>query len=78
MTNLGVRSSAAIALGEYCVTAEIKVRFRKPVLPDVELSVEGKVVSKSGRIVMTKATLREGDTVLAEAEGRMMIPREER
>jgi uncharacterized protein (TIGR00369 family) len=66
---------AAIALGEYCVTAEIKVRFKKPVLPNVELFVEGEVVSKNGRIVTTKAVLKQGDTVLAEAEGRMVIPK---
>ncbi|HSA34430.1 MAG TPA: PaaI family thioesterase [bacterium] len=66
---------AAIAYAGYCVTAEMKVRFKKPVLPNVELLVEGEVVSRSGRIVVTKATLKEGDTVLAEAEGRMVIPR---
>ncbi|HNT28516.1 MAG TPA: PaaI family thioesterase [bacterium] len=66
---------AAIALGRFCVTAEMKVRFKRPVLPDVPLSVEGEVISRNDRIITTKAVMKDGDTVLAEAEGRMVIPR---
>ena len=66
---------AAIAYAGFCVTAEMKVRFKRPVFPNVPLTVEGEVMSRSGRIVTTKAVLRDGDTVLAEAEGRMVIPR---
>ena len=66
---------AAIAYAGFCVTAEMKVRFKRPVLPHVPLTVEGEVVSRSGRIITTKAVMKDGDVVLAEAEGRMVIPK---
>ncbi len=69
---------AAMASGRYCVTAEMKVRFKKPVLPGVALDLFGEVTSVKGRIVETRAVLKENGTVLAEAEGRMVVPHEEK
>ncbi len=68
---------AAMASGRYCVTAEMKVRFKRPVSPNVPLDLFGEVTAVKGRIIETRAVLKEGDTVLAESEGRMVVPREE-
>jgi len=68
---------AAMATGHYCVTAEMKVRFKRPVVPNITLDLFGEVTTVKGRIIETRATLSHAGTLLAEAEGRMVIPREE-
>lgn len=68
---------AAMATGRYCVTAEMKVRFKRPVAPNIMLDLFGEVTAVKGRIIETRAVLKNGDIVLAEAEGRMIVPREE-
>ncbi len=67
---------AAMAGGRYCVTAEMKVRFKQPVSPQVPLDLFGEVTAVKGRIIETRAVLRDGERILAEAEGRMVVPRD--
>jgi len=51
------------------VTARIAVRFRKPVPINRELRVASRIGAERGRRIEIVAELRDGDTVLAEAEG---------
>ncbi|HET9507597.1 MAG TPA: PaaI family thioesterase [Gaiellaceae bacterium] len=51
------------------VTARIAVRFRKPVPINRELRVASRIAAERGRRIEIVADLRDGDTVLAEAEG---------
>ena len=51
------------------VTARIAVRFRRPVPINRELHVASRISAERGRRIEITAELRDGDTVLAEAEG---------
>lgn len=51
------------------VTARIAVRFRRPVPINRELHVGSRISAERGRRIEVTAELRDGDTVLAEAEG---------
>ncbi|HEX5799052.1 MAG TPA: PaaI family thioesterase [Gaiellaceae bacterium] len=51
------------------VTARIAVRFRKPVPINRELRVASRIGAERGRRIEIVAELRDGDTILAEAEG---------
>jgi acyl-coenzyme A thioesterase PaaI-like protein len=51
------------------VTARIAVRFRKPVPINRELDVRARVTESRGRRVEVSAELRDGESVLAEADG---------
>lgn len=51
------------------VTARFAVRFRKPVPINRELQVASRVTGKRGRRLEISAELRDGDTLLADAEG---------
>ncbi len=51
------------------VTARFAVRFRKPVPINRELQVSSEVTGSRGRRIEIAARLREGATVLAEADG---------
>lgn len=51
------------------VTARLAVRFRKPVPINRELRVTSRIGAERGRRIEIVAKLRDGDTVLAEAEG---------
>lgn len=51
------------------VTARIAIRYRRPAPINRELSIEAHVVSERGRRVEIAASLRDGDKLLAEAEG---------
>ena len=51
------------------VTARIAVRFRLPVPINRELHVASRISAERGRRIEVTAALRDGDTVLAEAEG---------
>ena len=51
------------------VTARIAIRYRRPAQINRELRVEAHVVSDRGRRVEIAASLRDGDELLAEAEG---------
>lgn len=59
--------------GEKAVTAEMTVRFKKPVPIGQMVIGEGRVVRAGGRLVVCAATLAdETGTVLAEATGKLI------
>jgi uncharacterized protein (TIGR00369 family) len=64
---------ACTASGRNCVTAEMTVRYRKPVKTGQPLSGFGRVASEKGRLLFTEARLiDESGTLVAEASGKMM------
>ena len=50
------------------VTAEIKVKFRKPVPTDTEIVLKGKVVENKRKLIMVEAELLINDVIHASAE----------
>jgi len=62
--------------GEAAVTAELAVKFRKPVKIGESVVLEGRVVSASGRVIEGESTLSdESGTVLASATGKLIKPK---
>lgn len=51
------------------VTARLALRFRKPVAIDVPFELAARVTGSRGRRIEITGELRDGDRVLAEAEG---------
>jgi acyl-coenzyme A thioesterase PaaI-like protein len=51
------------------VTARIAIRFRRPARINVPLGVSARVTSERGRRIEIAGELRDGDELLAEAEG---------
>jgi uncharacterized protein (TIGR00369 family) len=59
--------------GRNCVTAEMTVRFRKPVRTGSPLRGFGRVTDEKGRLLYAEARLLdESGTLVAEASGKMM------
>lgn len=54
------------------VTAELTVRYRRPVLTGVALHAHGAVVSRHGRLVAAAAEITHDGLLLARAHGRFM------
>jgi uncharacterized protein (TIGR00369 family) len=66
---------AATADGLSPVTAELRVRFKKPVLIDQPVTAEGEITKKSSRMVEGTGRLLDSTTgeLLAEAEAKMIL-----
>jgi uncharacterized protein (TIGR00369 family) len=59
-----------------CLTAEIKVRFLKPVPIDTDLKVNGKIIRKGSRIGIAQGWIEDSySTVYAESEGKFLLLR---
>jgi uncharacterized protein (TIGR00369 family) len=59
--------------GRNCVTAEMTVRYRKPVKTGSPLKGFGRVTGEKGKLLFTEATLQdESGNLVAEATGKMM------
>ncbi len=58
--------------GEQFVTAEINVRFRKPVPVDSAIDLKGQIVGNRHRIYRVKSRIEIGGALYAEAEVRVM------
>jgi acyl-coenzyme A thioesterase PaaI-like protein len=72
---------AAIAHNIWCMTAELKVRFKKPVRIDEPLHVMGELVDINKRVLRGRGELRRAadNTLLAEAEAvYIRLPDEQR
>lgn len=71
---------AAYSAGLFTMTAEITVRFRRPVPVEAPLVVEGRLRARRGRLAELEAELTAADgTVLARAEGKFLaVPDEVR
>jgi acyl-coenzyme A thioesterase PaaI-like protein len=63
-------ANSAIGIGAF--TAELTVRFLKPTPFDVPLVVTAKSEPPDGRTVISRGTLRAGETTTATAEGRFV------
>ena len=60
----------AIASDLWCMTAKLKVRFRKPVPIGEPLQLRGEITKKGGRLLEGRGEMRLQDgTLVAEAEG---------
>jgi len=67
---------SARGAGEAAVTAEMTVKFKKPVKIGVPIVLEGKVLSASGRLIECESTLcDESGNVLASATGKLIRPK---
>ncbi len=69
-----VMAHAAMSNGKFCVTAEMKIRFKKPVLTNVEYELFGELVSEKGRIMISRGFLRKDGQIYAEGEARLLVP----
>jgi uncharacterized protein (TIGR00369 family) len=59
--------------GQAAVTAEMTVRFKKPVRIGEKLIVEGRVVSEKGRVIVCESVMRdESGRELASATGKLI------
>lgn len=63
------------AAGVYVATANLKIRFRKPVPVGVPLRIEGHVTQHRRRFLQATSRVMHDDRVLAEAEGAMVVMR---
>lgn len=69
---------AAYSAGMFTMTAELTVRFKKPVPVEQPLRLEGRLVSRRGRLAEMAAELRDGaGEVLAEASAKFLAVPEE-
>ena len=65
------------ARGIDAVTAELTVRFRRPVETGIALQLRAQIVSERGRLTVTRAeALLPDATVAAEAEGKFIVVKE--
>jgi len=66
-----VMIKAILAESKYAVTAEMKVRFKKPIITGEELRISGRVCGRKGRLFFTEArALRQNGEVVASAEAK--------
>ena len=56
---------------DQCVTAELQVRFRKPVPVGSEVEVAGQVIESQRKFFLARAQMKIGDTLYAEAEAKV-------
>lgn len=62
----------ASQLGMRAMSAEITIKFRAPAAPGEELAVSGMIVRDAGRLVEAEAAVARGDTIVAEATGKLL------
>ncbi|MEW5795614.1 MAG: PaaI family thioesterase [Candidatus Zixiibacteriota bacterium] len=73
-----VMIKAILARGVFAVTAEMTVRFRRPVSIGEKLKITGRIVSRKGRVYATEGTAAGSDgTVFATAIGTYLEARED-
>ncbi len=64
---------AGRALADTLVTAELSVRYRKPVPVGQEITVKGQVLEQRRKILKVKSCLELNGEIYAEAEGRIFL-----
>lgn len=65
---------AGNSLGYNTVTAELKIRFRKPLSPNEKILVEAQANLLKSKLIEAKATLRDSKgNLIAEAESKLII-----
>lgn len=60
---------AAMSIGGFCATAEITVKFRRPVLIGIPVRIEAEVTEQRGRFIRLRASLLQEDTEKASGTG---------
>ncbi len=69
-----VMGKLAFELGINAVTAELSVRFKKPVGRKDEILIKGRIIDETSRIVYAKAEARfEDGSLAAEANGKFIV-----
>lgn len=64
---------AALAQGLTCVTAELTVKYKKPVTTGVRCTVAGSVLEVRGRLITARSVVQdEAGQLLASATGKLM------
>jgi acyl-coenzyme A thioesterase PaaI-like protein len=65
-----VMIKSALAENIFCLTAQMEIRFKRPVAVGTELFFEGEIVQRRGRVTKTSGLARDADgNVYAEASG---------
>lgn len=64
---------ACRALADQCVTAELQVRFRKPVPVGSRVEVSGQLVDSSRKVWQAKAQLKVAGVLYAEAQAKVYV-----
>lgn len=65
---------AGNSLGYNTVTAELKIRFKKPVQPEEKISVEAQANHVKSKLIEARATIKDSrGNIIAEAEGKLII-----
>jgi len=64
---------AGLGIGKQLVTAELTVRYKKPLPVGEEIFITGEVVEKRRKVLRVKARIMVADDVYAEAESRVFI-----
>lgn len=73
-----VMIKAALAKGIFCVTAQMEIRYKKPVLVGAELQFVGSISEQKGRLVRTVGLVRDGQgNIYAEATATYMVTKPE-
>jgi uncharacterized protein (TIGR00369 family) len=62
----------AAHLGIPAVSAELVVKFKAPAASGKELVVRGKIIKYASRLIEAEATVEQGQTVVAEAKGKLL------
>jgi uncharacterized protein (TIGR00369 family) len=62
----------AFSLGIPAVTAEMTVKFKSPAAPGEELSVSGRLIHETHRLIEAEAVIKKGSVVIAEAKGKLL------
>jgi acyl-coenzyme A thioesterase PaaI-like protein len=69
-----VMAHSCIGIAKTAVTAEITVKFKKPLETLSRIKIVGKVVGEKGRVLHTKGWVYDvSDSVIAEADARFVI-----
>ena len=66
---------ACAATGVYVATANMSVKFRKPVPVESELEIIGEITRKKARTLRARSRILLDGNVLAEAEGALIVMR---
>ncbi|MGH8004152.1 MAG: PaaI family thioesterase [Limisphaerales bacterium] len=71
-----VMIKAVLAKGIFCVTAELAIRYKKPVELSDRLSLFGQIEKENGRVYITTGWVKnQKGEVVAEAEGKYFVPK---
>ncbi|OGW39175.1 MAG: hypothetical protein A2010_12305 [Nitrospirae bacterium GWD2_57_9] len=62
----------AFTLGIPAVTAEMTVKFKTPASPGDELTLSGRLIHETHRLIQAEAKIERGPVTIAEAKGKLL------